>query len=162
VPLFLEDFAAGMAFETPARTITEADVVNFASLSGDFNPLHTDEEFARAGRFGRRIAHGVLTLAVLTGLWDRLGIISGSVEAFAGINDLKFTNPVFIGDTVRATIRVVDKQEREANGMVTLLNEVRNQRGETVLVCSTKLVVKRKPKGAPGADNQGASGAKGG
>jgi acyl dehydratase len=151
VPLFLEDFAAGMVFETPARTITEADVVNFASLSGDFNPLHTDEEFARAGRFGRRIAHGVLTLAVLTGLWDRMGIISGSVEAFAGITDLKFTSPVFMGDTVRATIRVVDKQEREANGMVTLLNEVRNQRGETVLVCNTKLVVKRKPKGASGA-----------
>jgi acyl dehydratase len=145
VPLFLEEFRVGMAFETPARTVTETDIVNFAALSGDYNPLHTNEEFAKAGRFGKRIAHGVLTLAILTGMWDKIGIISGSVEAFYGISDLKFTRPVFIGDTIHAIIKVVDKQERESNGMVTLSNEVLNQRGESVLVCNTKLVVKRKP-----------------
>jgi acyl dehydratase len=153
MPLFLEDFGAGMTFQTPERTITQGDVMDFAKLSGDFNPLHTNEEFARSGRFGKRIAHGVLTLAILTGLWDRLGIIAGSVEAFYGINDLKFTRPVFMGDTVHATVKVVDKEEREANGMVTLNNEVMNQRGETVLVCNTKLIVKRKP--SPGAGTDG-------
>jgi 3-hydroxybutyryl-CoA dehydratase len=144
-PLFLEDFRLGMTFTTPGRTVTEADVVGFAALSGDYNPLHTDEEFARAGRFGRRIAHGTLTLAILTGMWDKIGIIAGSVEAFYGIDGLKFTLPVFFGDTLHAVIRVTDKQERETNGMVTLSNEVLNQRGETVMVCTTKLVIRRRP-----------------
>jgi acyl dehydratase len=145
--LYLEDFEVGMTFETPRRTITEADVVAFAGLSGDYNPLHTDEEFARTGPFGKRIGHGVLTLAVVTGLWDRLGLLSGSVEAFYGIDKLRFTHPVFFGDTLRATVKVTDKRERETNGMITFSNEVVNQRGEAVLVCDTKLVVKRKPKG---------------
>lgn len=133
-----------MTFETPGRTVTEADVVNFAALSGDYNPLHTDEEFAKNGRFGRRIAHGVLTLAILTGMWDRIGIVAGSVEAFYGIDGLKFTRPVFFGDTIHARIKVVSKQERETSGMVTLSNEVLNQRGETVLICDTKLIIRRK------------------
>jgi 3-hydroxybutyryl-CoA dehydratase len=144
-PLFLEDFRPGMTFTTPGRTVTEADVVGFAGLSGDYNPLHTDEEFARAGKFGRRIAHGALTLAILTGMWDKIGIIAGSVEAFYGIDGLRFTLPVFFGDTLHAVIKVTDKQERETNGMVTLSNEVLNQRGETVMVCTTKLVIRRKP-----------------
>jgi 3-hydroxybutyryl-CoA dehydratase len=145
-PLFLEDFRIGMTFETPARTVTETDVVNFAALSGDYNPLHTNEEFAKKGKFGKRIAHGVLTLAILTGLWDKLGIISGSVVAFYGIEGLKFTKPVFFGDTIHALIEVTDKQEREDSGMITLSNEVTNQRGESVLTCNTKLIISRKPK----------------
>lgn len=145
--LFLEDFEVGMIFETPRRTVTEADVVAFAGLSGDYNPLHTDDEFAKAGPFGKRIAHGVLTLAVLTGLWDRLGFLTGSVEAFYGIDKLRFTRPVFFGDSLHATVKVVDKKERETNGMVTFSNEVVNQRGETVLVCDTKVVVRKKSAG---------------
>ncbi|MCL5068679.1 MAG: MaoC family dehydratase N-terminal domain-containing protein [Thaumarchaeota archaeon] len=124
--------------------MTETDVVNFAALSGDYNPLHTDDDFATSQRFGRRIAHGVLTLAILTGLWDRIGIIAYTTEAFYGIEKLKFTKPVFFGDTLRATIKVSDKQARETNGMLVLDNEVINQRGETVLVCTAKLVIKRK------------------
>lgn len=143
-PLYLDDFGIGMVFETPRRTVTETDVVNFAALSGDYNPLHTDEEFAKKARFGRRIAHGVLTLAILTGLWDRIGFISGSVEAFYGIENLKFTKPVFFGDTIYGVIKVIDKQERDTSGMVTFSNEVINQKNESVLVCNTKLVVKRK------------------
>lgn len=143
-PLFLEDFSVGMLFETPARTVTETDVVNFAALSGDYNPLHTNDEFAKNSKFGRRIAHGVLTLAILTGLWDKIGIISGSVVAFYGIDGLKFTRPVFFGDTIHASIKVVDKQEKQDSGMIILSNEVINQRGETVLVCNTKLVINRK------------------
>jgi 3-hydroxybutyryl-CoA dehydratase len=143
--LFLEDFEVGMTFETPRRTITEADVVAFAGLSGDYNPLHTDEEFARNGPFGKRIGHGVLTLAVLTGLWDRLGFVAGSVEAFYGIDKLRFTRPVYFGDTVHANIKIVDRKDREENGLVSFSNEVVNQRGETVLVCDTRLLVRRKP-----------------
>lgn len=146
-PLFLEDFDVGMTFETPRRTITETDVVTFAGLSGDYNPLHTDEEFAKVGPFGKRVAHGVLTLAVLTGMWDRLGFFAGSVEAFYGIDKLRFTRPVFIGDSLRAAVKVIDKRERDSNGVVVFSNEVVNQRGETVLVCDTEVVVRRKPGG---------------
>jgi acyl dehydratase len=142
--LYLDDFQVGQAFDTPKRTVTEADIANFAGLSGDYNPLHTDDEFARSGRFGKRIAHGVLTLAILTGFWDRLGIISYTAEAFYGIENLKFTKPVFPGDTLRARIKVTDKQARDTNGMVTLENEVFNQKDETVLICTTKLIIKRK------------------
>jgi len=148
--LFLEDFEVGMVFETPRRTVTEADVVAFAGLSGDYNPLHTDEEFANAGPFGKRIAHGVLTLAVLTGLWERLGLLSGSVEAFYGIDKLRFTKPVFFGDTLRASVKVLDKRERDSNGMITFTNEVVNQRGETVLICDTKVVVRKRPAKSSG------------
>ena len=142
---FFDDLELGMTFETPRRTITEADVVAFAGLSGDYNPLHTDEEFAKTGPFGRRIGHGVLTLAVFTGLSDRLGFLAGSVEAFYGINKLRFTRPVFFGDTLHATIKVVGKKGREKNGLVVFSNEVVNQRGETVLICDTELLVRKKP-----------------
>ena len=143
-PFFLEDFEIGLTFETQRRTITEADVSTFAGLSGDYNPLHTDEEFAKAGPFGKRIAHGVLTLAIMTGLWDRLGFSAGSVEAFYGFDKLRFTGPVFIGDSLRARVKVVGKKERDSNGLVTFSNEVLNQRGETVLVCDTMVVVRRR------------------
>jgi acyl dehydratase len=156
--LFLEDFDVGMTFETPRRTVTEADVVAFAGTSGDYNPLHTDEEFAKNGPFGRRIGHGVLTLAILTGLWDRLGFLTGSVEAFYGIDKLRFTRPVFFGDSLRATVKVVDKKERETNGMIVFSNEVVNQRGETVLVCDTKVIVRKKPAVAGGTEGVASDG----
>jgi len=84
---------------SPGRTIAEADVVAFAGLSGDFNPLHTDAEFAKRMRFGARIAHGLL------GLVSRLGFVEGTVEAFLGLN-WKFKAPIMIGDTavVRAQV----------------------------------------------------------
>jgi acyl dehydratase len=151
--LFLDDFEVGMTFETPGRTVTEADVVTFAGLSGDYNPLHTDEEFAKAGPFGKRIAHGVLTLAVLTGLWERLGLLAGSAEAFYGIDKLRFTKPVFPGDTLRAVVKVVDKRERDSNGLLTFSNEVVNQRGQTVLVCDTRVVVRRRPVKSSGTES---------
>ena len=142
--LYYEDFKEGMIFETPRRTITEADIVNFACLSGDFNPLHVDEEFAKNTIFGRRIAHGALTFAVMTGLWDMLGIIKGTTIAFYGVDKLRFIKPVYPGDTLRVKITVTEKKEKETGGLVVLHNEVLNQRGEVVLACDVKLLVKKK------------------
>ena len=142
--LYYEDFEEGMVFETPRRTITEADIVNFACLSGDFNPLHVDEEFAKNTIFGRRIAHGALTFAVMTGLWDMLGIIKGTTIAFYGVDKLRFIKPVYPGDTLRVKITVTEKKEKETGGLVVLHNEVLNQRDEVVLVCDVKLLVKKK------------------
>ena len=143
---FFEDFEEGQEFETPARTITEADVVNFAGISGDFNPLHIDEEFAKTSRFKKRIAHGVLTFAIMTGLWARTGFLEGTVEAFYGIDKLRFTRPVFIGDTIKARVKVVSKEDKGDFGMVTFHNEVVNQRGEIVMVCDAKILFKKRTK----------------
>jgi len=142
--LYYEDFKEGMVFESPRRTVTEADIVIFTGLSGDFNPLHTDEEFAKTTIFGRRIAQGALTFAIMTGLWDMLGIIRGTAIAFYGVDKLRFTKPVYPGDTLRVKITVIEKREREMGGLVVLHNEVLNQRDEVVLVCDAKILVKKK------------------
>jgi len=141
---FYEDFQIGEALETPGRTITEADLVNFAGVSGDFYSLHVDEEYAKKTMFGRRIAHGLLTLAVVSGFWSKMGLFEGTLVAFYGIDRLRFTKPVYVGDTVRARIEVVGKEERGRHGLITLRHEVYNQRGEIVMVFDAKLLFKRK------------------
>ena len=141
---YYEDFKVGEVMETPGRTITEADLVNFAGVSGDFFSLHIDEEYAKKTMFGRRIAHGLLTLAVVSGFWSKMGLFEGTLIAFYGIDRLRFTKPVYIGDTIRARIEVVDKVEKGEHGLVTLKHEVFNQRGELVLVFDAKLLLKRR------------------
>ena len=106
--------------------------------------MHTDEEFAKTTIFGRRIAQGALTFAIMTGLWDMLGIIRGTAIAFYGVDKLRFTKPVYPGDTLRVKITVIEKKEREMGGLVVLHNEVLNQIDEVVLVCDAKILVKKK------------------
>jgi acyl dehydratase len=132
--LFLEDLEVGQTFTGPARTITEADVVAFAGISGDFNPIHTDAEFAKDSPYGQRVVYGLLGLSVLTGLLDRTRLFSGSAIAMLGIRDWKFTAPVFIGDTVtlRMEIRGVHRTSRGDRGVVDRYFELINQRGEVV------------------------------
>ena len=108
MPMHLEDFKAGQETRTPARTVTEADVVAFAGLSGDFNPIHTDAEFAAATPFKQRIAHGALGLSIATGLGARTGMLDGTAIAFLGIEDWKFSKPIFLGDTVQVRMTVTD------------------------------------------------------
>ena len=96
---FFEDFSIGDEIISQGRTITETDVVNFAAFSGDWTQLHTDVEYARTNMFGERIAHGLLGLSVMTGLLAGLGLIEGTVIAFAGL-DWKFKAPIKIGDTL--------------------------------------------------------------
>jgi len=142
--LYYEDFSIGQVFETPARTITEADIVNFAGVSGDFYSLHTDEIFASKTIFGGRVAHGLLTISIVTGLWMRLGIFEGSLIAFYGIDRLRFVKPVKIGDTIRARLTVIDKRLKDNNGLVTIKNEVYNQKNELVAVFEAILMISRK------------------
>ncbi len=131
--LYFEDLNVGDTIETMGRTITEADIVQFAGLSGDFYGLHTDEEFAKQTPFGTRIAHGLLVLSVATGLAMRLGFLEGTVEAFMGL-EWSFRRPVFIGDTVRVRGEVAEKKpmKRLGGGLVTLKVHIVNQKDEVV------------------------------
>lgn len=130
---YFEDFAVGDRFTTPARTVTEADVVGFAGLSGDYNPLHTDEEMASQTQFGGRIAHGLLGLAVASGLVARTGLFDGTALAFLGIEDWRFRAPIRLGDTIRVEVEI--KLLRRTSGGVGLVGRgMRIINGDGVVV----------------------------
>lgn len=147
--LFLEDLEVGQAFDGPARTVTEADVVAFAGLSGDFNPIHTDVEFAKDTPFGQRVVFGLLGLSILTGLLDRTRLFSGSAIAMLGIRDWKFTSPIFIGDTVgfRMEIRAIRPTSKGDRGVVDRHFELINQRGEIVQSGHIDLMIRSRSYG---------------
>lgn len=140
---FFGDITLGEKYTSAGRTITESDITLFAGLSGDYNQLHTNKEFAKKSRFGKRIAHGALTFSVMTGLWDQLGIIRETVVAFYGVNNLRFVAPVYIGDTIHIEVEVIKKEEREKDGVVTLLNIVFNQDNKKVLICEALILMKK-------------------
>lgn len=128
----------GDEFTTAARTVTEADITNFAGVSGDFNRLHTDAESMADSDFGERIAHGALVFSIATGLLWQARENHEDVVAFYGVDDLRFTAPVFVGDTVHVELEVIEKEPREhpeANGVVTTAARVLNQNDDVVLHC---------------------------
>jgi acyl dehydratase len=142
---YFEDFAVGEEATTAGRTITETDIVNFAGITGDWNEIHTNKELAERSPFGQRIAHGALVFSISTGLSVRMGQTADTVIAFYGLDRLRFVKPTFIGDTLRVRQRVEEKSERdEGSGIVTILNEVTNQKGEIVLSYTAKVLVKRR------------------
>lgn len=143
--LYFEEFSLGQEFASRGRTITETDIVNFAGLSGDFVELHTNEEFAKQTPAGRRIAHGALIFSISTGLMTQMNLINDTVLAFYGVDKLRFTKPVFIGDTVRVAKKVADLVGKGERGVVTFETTILNQRGETVQVYHDKLLLKRRP-----------------
>lgn len=131
---YLEDFEIGREYVSPARTVTEADVVNFAGISGDFNPLHVDEEYARKGPFGKRIAHGALGFIISTGLSNQMGIYEGTTIAFLECT-VKYPAPLCIGDTVHAVVTPTEARHSSKPGKVILKQSLRlvNQNGTTVM-----------------------------
>jgi 3-hydroxybutyryl-CoA dehydratase len=141
--LYFEDFTLGHKSVSRTRTITEADIVNFAGLSGDFVELHMSESFAASGPFGKRIAHGLLVLSVSSGLMVQMGQTTDTVIAFYGIDRLRFTKPTFIGDTVHVEKEVIAKDQKGPDrGVITFNTQVLNQHGEPVVVYQDKLMVK--------------------
>ena len=144
---YFEDYEVGKEIRSSSRTVTEADIVNFAGITGDWNPIHTDEEFARKSVFGRRIAHGTLTFAIMTGLFARLGIIERTIVAFYGVDRLRFIKPVFIGDTLTAIARVIEKEDRGNAGMIVMEASAVNQRNEIVLSSVVRFLVKKRGDG---------------
>jgi acyl dehydratase len=139
-----EAFTPGRLFTTAARTVTEADVVLFAGLSGDFNPLHTDEVTAAATPFGGRIAHGMLVAAIASGLANQTGIFAGTTLALME-QVHRYRGPVHFGDTVRAVLTVATQREssKPDRGVVTLGLDVLNQRDEVVIEGTWTLLMRR-------------------
>jgi len=143
--LYFEDFNVDREFVTRSRTITEADVAAFASLSGDFNPLHMDEEFAKNTHFGTRIAHGLLGLSIATGLINQTGIGEGTVLAFLEMT-WKFKEALKLGDTITVRQRVADRREtsKRDRGILHMAISVTNQHGEIVQEGEHTLMIKRR------------------
>ena len=136
-----------MSFDSPARTITETDVVTFAGLSGDYNAIHTDVEFAKNTQFGQRVAHGLLGVSVITGLMSREGTFEGTAIALLGINNWKFLKPIFIGDTVFVRYTITEKRVSNSNpgtGIINRAYELINQRGEVVQKGEMPVLMKMK------------------
>ena len=134
IGLYWEEWKIGAEFVTSARTITETDIINFAGISGDYNPLHIDEEFCRNTQFGTRIAHGPLVYSIATGLIFQLHLYDDTLIAFLGFDSLKFTKPVKIGDTIHARVEVIEKREtsKSDRGIMKRLLQVLNQNNELV------------------------------
>jgi acyl dehydratase len=143
---FYDELDVGTEWNSPRRTITEADIVMFTALTGDNNPVHTDEEFARNTIFGGRILHGPAAFAIATGLESRLGIKEGTAVAFLGMTwDMR--GPVKIGDTIHVYEKVLSKREtkKPATGIVTFYVAIRNQRNEVVQEGEWKVMMHRDP-----------------
>lgn len=146
--LYFEEFTVGQKIVTVGRTIAESDIFAFAGLSGDFNQIHTDAEFAKTTPFGQRVAHGLLGVAITSGLAMRTGVLEGTVIAFREINEWKFSKPVFIGDTIHAEMTVTETKPlpRLGGGSVTIVFDVKNQKDETVMKGTWVVLVASKPQ----------------
>jgi 3-hydroxybutyryl-CoA dehydratase len=145
--LWFEEFEAGQKVVTAGRTITESDIVSFAGMSGDYNQMHTDGEFAQKTPFGRRVAHGLLILSIASGLAMRTGVLEGTVIAFREINNWKFTSPVYIGDTIHAELNILETKAipRVGGGSIMIEITVKNQKNETTMKGTWTALVASKP-----------------
>ena len=140
---YFSDFAVEQSFESVGRTITEADVVAFAGLSGDFNPLHTDATFAAKTPFKQRIAHGMLSVSISTGLGQTLGIFEGTTIALLG-QTFEYKGPVFFGDTIRLrlTVQSTKPSSKGGKGIVVFRSDILKQ-DDSIVVTGTWTVMFR-------------------
>jgi acyl dehydratase len=146
IHLYFDDVEVGQEWESLCRTVTEADIVNFAGLSGDFNPIHIDHEFAKTTLFRKPIAHGLLVWAVSSGL--AINAPPMRTLAFLSIRDWEFQGPVFIGDTIRVRSKVLAKEARShgRRGVITWQREIMNQEGKVVQAGRTVTLVEGRGK----------------
>jgi len=144
--MFFEDFSIDQVLETPRRTITSTDIVNFACLSGDFNGVHADHEYCKTTPFGEPIAHAPLVYAVLAGLQYASGVNDGTLLAVIGIDEWRMHKPVKHGDTLHMRSIVLSKKEtsKPDRGVVSFKREFVNQRNEAVQSMTSTFLYKRR------------------
>jgi len=148
---YLDDYTVGEKIISPARTITEADIINFAGFTGDWHPLHTDVEYAAKTPFKGRITHGMLTLSIGMALPFRLGPYSSylpkSFIAFYGMDEVRFTAPNSIGDTIYCEVEVIEITDKgKDKGVLTTRNLIKNQRDEMLVSFVLKLFCGKRPR----------------
>ncbi len=139
---YYDEHEVGMKWVTRARTVTEADLVSFAGLSGDYFPLHVDRHYAEKTQFGQRIAHGFLVMSIATGM---VPARPETVVALYGVDRLRFFKPTFIGDTLHIEMEVVDMKDKGKTGVVWYNLQIVNQKGEAVASCSYSLLLHKRP-----------------
>lgn len=155
------DLRVGMTFRSPGRTITEADIVGFAGLTGDYSELHTSEVYAKASQFGRRVAHGMLGLAYAHGLmWPRTGELRDTAVAFLGISDWRFVGPIFVGDTIFVNYTLAelrDSKSKPNQAIASFEIELVNQHGDVLQRGRKALLVSKVPLSAVEASKTSAA-----
>jgi acyl dehydratase len=158
------DLHVGMEFRSPGRTITDADLVGFAGLTGDFSELHTSDVYAKSSQFGRRVAHGLLGLTYAHGLmWARTGELRETAVAFLGINDWKFAGPIFVGDTIFVNYKLAelrDSKSKPTQAIAVFDVSVVNQDEKVVQHGRKALLVSKVPLSAVSASGGRGSSAK--
>ncbi|MGM9929058.1 MAG: MaoC/PaaZ C-terminal domain-containing protein [Bacillus sp. (in: firmicutes)] len=138
---FFNEYEIGETWTSKGRTITESDIVMFAGLSGDWFSLHTDQEYAATTQYKKRVAHGMLTLSVSSGLWI---LHPDVVVAFYGIDKLRFIRPTFIGDTLHIELEVIKLVEKpNGNGLVIVEQKMCKQTGEIVSIAEISMLIKK-------------------
>lgn len=156
-----EDLFVGMRFRSPGRTITDADLVGFAGLTGDYSELHTSDVYAQSSQFGRKVAHGMLGLAYAHGLmWARTGELRETAIAFLGIDGWKFVGPVFVGDTIFVDYEIAelrDSRSRPTQAIATFDVRVVKQDGSLVQQGRKALLVSKVPLEAVAASTTAAT-----
>lgn len=146
--MYFDDFTVGQVLETPRRTITSTDIVNFACLSGDFNGVHTDWEYSRTTPFGEPIAHAPLIYAIMGGLQYASGVNDGTLLAVVGIDEWRMHLPVKHGDTLhmRSTVLETRETSKPERGIITFRREFVNQREEVVQSMKASFLYRRRPQ----------------
>ena len=146
--LYFEEFSVGQKTVTEKHVISEADIMDFARLSGDDNRIHTDAEFSKTMPFGKQVAHGLLGLSIASGLAWQTGMMDGTVIAFREIQEWKFVKPVFIGDTIYVELVTTETKAlpRIGGGSIVAAIAVKNQSDEICQRGSLNLLVLSKPK----------------
>lgn len=143
---YFDDIEVEQTLVTRGRTVTESDIVQFAALTGDYNPMHTNAEYMKTHPMKQRVAHGMLTLSYAVGLLYQLGFMERTVLAFRGL-EMKFSLPVFIGDTLHVRLTVKEKKEmrRLGGGIISAEIKILNQEGKTVQSGTMELLLALKP-----------------
>ena len=145
-PHYFEELTVGQTFESAGRTVTDGALEMYSAVSGDWEEIHTNDEYAEDGRYGARIGHGPFTFVITTGLVHRCGFVERRVIAFLGMNYMDLQNPVYVGDTVTAEFEVADKREldsRDDAGIVVIDAVATNQDGDSVFEGDMKFMFKR-------------------
>jgi len=149
-PKYFEDMEIGDKCVSVGRTITEADVVNFAGISGDYNILHTDAEYAKTSIAGQRLAHGLLAMVVASGLYTRTPYgmaMTGTLTAFTEVRSWKFKKPVLIGDTIHVEVEItekIDAKPESSSGKIVMTRTILNQKNEVVQAGEYVLLIKKR------------------